>query len=145
MPSPLIGKLFKDNGKRLTPSHAVKGKRRHRYHVSRSLMNGAPRMNGQGWRVPAVEIERNLAAAIAVILDDCTAIVDYVDVSVVGANGITSIFASAAEMSKRLRSEAEVAIALKTLVEHAEWHQSDCVECGRARIAKEASTRYSQR
>jgi len=77
-------------------------------------------MHGQGWRVPTVEIERNLAAAIAVILDDCTAIVDYVCVSVVGAHGITSIFASAAEMSKRLRSEAELAIALKTLVEHAE-------------------------
>ena len=123
MPSPLIGKLFDDNGERLTPSHAVKGKRRYRYYVSRSLMKGAPRKPGQGWRVPAVEIERNLAAAIAVILDDCTAIVADVDVAVVGAHGITSILATAAEWSKRLRSEAEIATALKTLVERAELHQ----------------------
>jgi len=65
MPSPLIGKLFDDSGERLTPSHAVKGKRRYRYYVSRSLMKGAVRKSGQGWRVPAVEIERSLAAAIA--------------------------------------------------------------------------------
>jgi site-specific DNA recombinase len=123
MPSPLIGKLFDDHGERLTPSHAVKGKRRYRYYVSRSLMKGAPHKPGQGRRVPAVEIERNLAAAIAVILDDCTAIVADVDVSVVGAHGITSILATAAEWNKRLRSEAEVATALKTLVERAELHQ----------------------
>jgi len=123
MPSPLIGKLFDDSGERLTPSHAVKGKRRYRYYVSRSLMKGAPHTPGQGWRVPAVEIERNLAAAIAGILDERTAIVADVDVSVVGAHGITSILATAAEWSKRLRSEAEVATALNTLFERAELHQ----------------------
>jgi site-specific DNA recombinase len=123
MPSPLIGKLFDEQSERLTPSHAVKGKRRYRYYVSRSLMKGAPRKPGEGWRVPAVEIERNLAAAIAGILDDCTAIVADVDKAGLGAHNITSIFATAAEWSKRLRSEAELATALKTLVERAELHQ----------------------
>ena len=84
MPSPLIGKLFDDSGEQLTPSHAVKGQRRYRYYVSRSLMKGAPRKSGQGWRVPALEIERNLAAAIARILDERTAIVADVDVAVAG-------------------------------------------------------------
>ena len=79
MPSPLIGKLFDDHGERLTPSHAVKGKRRYRYYVSRSLMKGAPRKSGQGLAGPALEIERNLAAAIARILDERTAIVAEVD------------------------------------------------------------------
>src|SRR5277367_5494914 len=37
MSSPLIGRLFDEEGERLTPSHAVKGKRRYRYYVSRSL------------------------------------------------------------------------------------------------------------
>ena len=45
------------------------------------------------------------------------------DVAVVGARGVTSILAAAAEWSKRLRSEAEAATALKTLVERAELHQ----------------------
>src|ERR1700692_3915759 len=58
--SSLIGKSFDDRGERLTPSHAVKGNRRYRYYVSSSLMKGAARNSGQGWRVPALEIERNL-------------------------------------------------------------------------------------
>jgi site-specific DNA recombinase len=122
MPSPLIGKLFDDQGKRLTPSHAVKGNRRYRYYVSRSLMKGAARKSGHGWRVPALEIERNLAAAIARILDERTAIVADLDVAVVGTRDITSIFATAAEWSRRLRSEAEASTALKSLVDRVELH-----------------------
>jgi len=58
----LIGKLFDESGEGLTPSHAVKGDRRYRYYVSRSLMKGsATRVDG-GWRLPAAEIERSIAA-----------------------------------------------------------------------------------
>jgi site-specific DNA recombinase len=122
MPSPLIGKLFDDQGERLTPSHAVKGNRRYRYYVSSSLMKGATRKSGQGWRVPALEIERNLAAAVSRILDEQTAIVTDVDRVGLGAHDITSILATAAQWSGRLRSETE-ASALKSLVDRAELHQ----------------------
>jgi site-specific DNA recombinase len=123
MSSPLIGKLFDDQGERLTPSHAVKGNRRYRYYVSSSLMKGAARKSGQGWRVPALEIERNLAAAVAKILDERTAIVADVDAAGLGAHDITSILATAAGWSARLRSEAEASTALNSLVERAELHQ----------------------
>ena len=36
-PSPLAGKLFDAGGEHLTPSHALKGERRYRYYLSRSL------------------------------------------------------------------------------------------------------------
>jgi site-specific DNA recombinase len=39
--SPLIGKLFDESGDGLTPTHAVKGDRRYRYYVSRSLIRGS--------------------------------------------------------------------------------------------------------
>jgi site-specific DNA recombinase len=123
MSSPLIGKLFGEKGERLTPSHAVKGNRRYRYYVSRSLLKGTARKSGQTWRVPALEIERNLAAAIAKILDERTAIVADVDEAGLDAHDITSIFATAAEWSARLRSEAEASAALKTLVDRAELRQ----------------------
>jgi site-specific DNA recombinase len=45
-----------------------------------------------------------------------------VDAAAVGAQGITSILATAARWSARLRSEAEAAAALKSLVERAELH-----------------------
>jgi site-specific DNA recombinase len=124
-PSPLIGKLFDETGEGLTPSHAVKGNRRYRYYVSRSLLKGTARVPGQGWRVPALELERNLANAIAGILDEHTAIAADIDEAGVNAHDLTSIFASTAEWSARLRSEAEAAPALKTLVERAELHQDD--------------------
>jgi site-specific DNA recombinase len=123
MSSPLIGKLFDEQGNRLTPSHAVKGNRRYRYYVSSSLMKGAARKSGQGWRVPALEIERNLAAAVARILDERTAIAADVDEAGVHAHDLTSILATAAEWSTRLRSEAEASAVLKSLVERAELHQ----------------------
>jgi hypothetical protein len=85
-------------------------------------MKGAVRKSGQGWRVPALEIERNLAAAVARILDERTAIVADVDKAGLGAHDITSILAAAAEWSTRLRSEAEASTALKSLVDRAELH-----------------------
>jgi hypothetical protein len=106
----------------LTPSHAVKGNRRYRYYVSSSLMKGALRKPGQGWRVPALEIERNLAAAVGGILDERTAVVADVDKAGLGAHDIISILAAAAEWSTRLRSEAEASTALETLVDRAELH-----------------------
>src|SRR5450755_6347 len=122
-PSPLIGKLFDETGEGLTPSHAVKGNRRYRYYVSRSLMKGTARIPGHGWRVPALELERNLANAVAGILDEHTAIAADIDEAGLYAHDLTSIFASTTEWSARLRSEAEAAPALKALVERAELHQ----------------------
>jgi hypothetical protein len=69
-----------------------------------------------------LEIERNLAAA-AKILDERTAIVADVDEAGLDAHDITSILATAAEWSARLRSEAEASTALKSLVDRAELHQ----------------------
>jgi hypothetical protein len=36
----------------------------------RAVDEGAARESGQGWRVRAVELERNLVAAVAAMLDD---------------------------------------------------------------------------
>ncbi len=88
--SPLAGKLFDEAGERLVPSHARKGERRYRYYVSRSLVRSTPRVGTQqqathappvggagtskatpdGWRLPAEDIERNVATAVMTILHD---------------------------------------------------------------------------
>jgi site-specific DNA recombinase len=65
--SPLLGKLFVETAERLTPTHAVKGNRRYRYYVSRSLLKAAAGSNALGWRIPAMELEGNLAAALSKI------------------------------------------------------------------------------
>src|SRR5208337_4671994 len=72
--SPLTRKLFDESGQRLTPRHAVKGERRYRDYVSRSLIEGTADAAGHGWRLPAPEIERTVAAAACQILSDRTGI-----------------------------------------------------------------------
>ena len=75
----LMGKLFDESGEGLASSHAVKGDRRYRYYVSRSLMKGpAARVDG-GWRLPAAEIERSIAAAAQSILDDQQTVISAVE------------------------------------------------------------------
>jgi hypothetical protein len=74
----LMGKLF-ESGAGLTPSHAVKGDRRYRYYVSRSLMKGSAAQVEGGWRLPAAEIERSVATAAQSILDDQQAVVAAIE------------------------------------------------------------------
>jgi len=73
-PSVLRGKLFDESGAALTPSHAVKGGRRYRYYVSRKSGEGATSRDGaaggQGWRLPAQEIERIVEGAAMELLRD---------------------------------------------------------------------------
>jgi hypothetical protein len=119
MSSPLAGRVFDETGERLTPSHAAKGSRRYRYYVSRSLMRGAAGQDAKGWRIPAPEIERKLAAALAGILDDRAGIVRDLECDLDAAE-IQSILETAGTGGARLRSEDESANALSSLIDRAE-------------------------
>ena len=60
--APLLGKVRDETGDRLTPSHAKKGNRRHRYYVSNRLVSGTP--DPSGWRLPARAFEAAVGTAI---------------------------------------------------------------------------------
>lgn len=120
MRSPLAGKLFDESGEGLTPSHAVKGQRRYRYYLSRRLINGTANEARTGWRLPAAEIERSIATAAAMVLDDRGAILADNEQSGSDTNQIKSILDSTSAWSSRLRSEAEEAHALELLVSRVE-------------------------
>jgi site-specific DNA recombinase len=128
MRSPLVDKLFDETGDRLTPTHAVKSNRRYRYYVSRSLLKGAAGQTGQGWRIPAMELEHNLAAALSKILQDRSALVHDLpndhDVA-----RLKSILETVKQWSARFRSCEESSHALASLVERAE------VGTGRMRLS----------
>ncbi len=115
--SPLTGKLFDESGQSLTPSHAVKGKRRYRYYVSRNLIKGTADSTGRGWRLPAPEIERTVAAAACKILSDQAAIAAAAQAIGLAENRLPSMFSVAAEWRKRLQSEVAAGAALTTLVD----------------------------
>jgi len=107
----LMGKLFDESGEGLTPSHAVKGDRRYRYYISRSLMKGpAARVDG-GWRLPAAEIERSIAAAAQSILDDQQTVISAVEEAALDSRRIAPLLKSAAAWSERLRLEQDNALS----------------------------------
>jgi site-specific DNA recombinase len=116
-PSPLTGKLFDESGQSLTPSHAVKGERRYRYYVSRSLIKGTADSTGRGWRLPAPEIELTVASSAYTILGDEAAIANAAVAIGFAEHRLPSLFSLAAAWMKRLQSEVEVEAALNALVD----------------------------
>jgi len=61
--APLTGRLFDEEGDRLTPTYANTRGRRWRYYVSRSLMEGS-KTSASGWRLPAAKLETAVAKAV---------------------------------------------------------------------------------
>ena len=59
--SPLAGKLFDETGDRLTPHHANRSGKRHRYYVSRRLVTDRRNKNTDAWRLPARDVEHAIA------------------------------------------------------------------------------------
>jgi hypothetical protein len=60
-PSLLVGKVFDGEGRRMTPSHAQRGKKRYRYYVTRpEEVDGNP-----AWRVNAHDLERLVCDRLA--------------------------------------------------------------------------------
>jgi site-specific DNA recombinase len=64
-PSILTGRIFDDRGNRMTPTHAQKNGARYRYYMSCVLLQGRKQDAGSIARVPAVEIEQAVVAAVA--------------------------------------------------------------------------------
>ena len=69
--APLAGLVFDAAGPRMTPTHAQKGGRRYHYYTSASLVRRHERReDSKGIRVPASDLERVVASAIAERLAD---------------------------------------------------------------------------
>ena len=69
-PSPLAGRLFDPDGRKMRPSHASKNGRRYRYYVSADLIENGVAHGARGWRIPAEKLETAVARTIAAKLRD---------------------------------------------------------------------------
>ena len=119
-PSPLAGKLFDESGECLYVSGAARGARRYRYYVSRRLIRDSAAQQDSGWRLPAPEIERTVAAAAQQLLGDQAAVATAAHELGVPAHEIPAVLEAAGAWSQRLRSEADRAVALAELIERVE-------------------------
>lgn len=65
--SVLMGKIFDESGKSLTPSHCVKNSQRYRYYISRLNEGTSPQL---GWRLPAGELEKRIGQIAVDMIKD---------------------------------------------------------------------------
>jgi DNA invertase Pin-like site-specific DNA recombinase len=76
-PSPLMGKIFDEAGRKLTPTHAVKGSRYYRYYESHSDAIDEARLDQTAftpWRLPAQGIEQRVVDVVQAMLVDRAAL-----------------------------------------------------------------------
>ncbi len=118
--SPLLGRIFDEDGGRLTPSHAAKNGRRYRYYVSRKLVIGTVKQAPGGWRLPASQIEKLVVEEAINALADRKAIAAALAKANVPSDRIPSAFAAADRFSQRLRSETDCNGAVVQLVDRVE-------------------------
>ncbi len=70
LPSLFTGLIFDANGSRLTPTHAVKDGKRYRYYVARVPASAGLNRSGDGWRLPADELEVAIKTGLAEIFSN---------------------------------------------------------------------------
>ena len=64
-PSPLAGRLYDPEGRKMRPSHANKKGRRYRYYISETLIEDGVAHGARGWRIPAGELEAAVAQTLS--------------------------------------------------------------------------------
>jgi hypothetical protein len=101
-PSPLAGRLFAPDGRKMRPSHANKKGRRYRYYVSADLVEGSVAAGASGWRIPAGEIEAAVASAVAARLRQPEFLAEVLRSSEAGAEASARIVAAISAVADRL-------------------------------------------
>jgi len=93
--------------------------------VSRRLLTEGPGATAErGWRLPAGEIERSVAAAAATLLEDKSALVTAVEQQRIEAHRIAPILEQTAGWVRKLRSSDQPGEALATLVDRVDLTRS---------------------
>ena len=99
-PSLLVGKVFDGEGRKMTPSHAQRGKRRYRYYVTRpEEMDGS-----KACRVNAHDLERLVCEQLAQRFEADRFVLDNLDSAELQATELQRCRKAAVELASRLRS-----------------------------------------
>ena len=116
--SPLAGKLFDENGEPLYACGANKGSRRYRYYVSRKVVQRSEEKTKNGWRLPALEIERAVATACRQMLGDRPAIAANLQEAGVPIGDLPPALEAAKTKGEQLEHESSgVAGSLRNLID----------------------------
>ena len=125
--SPLAGRLFDPDGRKMRPSHARKKGRRYRYYVSSTLFESSIAAGAAGWRIPAGEIEAAVATAVAARLRDSGFLSEVLRSSPSAAEASSRLICRISELADRLDAPASAAglQVMRLLITRVELTRSD--------------------
>jgi site-specific DNA recombinase len=109
-PSLLGGLLVDAEGERMSPSHAVKNRKRYRYYVSQTLLQKRSSGTGQEARIPAHEIEALVLSQLQALLLDPGALLDLLSDETPDLAELHVLLAKAANFAQRWSSLAPAAL-----------------------------------
>ena len=126
-PSPLAGRLFDPEGRKMRPSHASRKGRRYRYYVSAGLVEAGGAAGAAGWRIPAREIEAAVGRAVAARLRDPELQSAVLRGSPSASEASARLIARMAQLADRLEAPASAAgrEALRLLIARVELSRSE--------------------
>jgi DNA invertase Pin-like site-specific DNA recombinase len=107
-PSLLAGTIVDEEGEPLVATHAVKGKQRYRYYVSRALQHGTSART-DGMRIPAAEIEAAVIDLLATSLDDVLSLLARAHVTL-GADQLRNALSASEKAAARVRGKDRMII-----------------------------------
>ena len=84
-PSLLVGLVYDAHGRRLTPSHTAKGKKRYRYYVSQSGTTSSPTTHFPPMRIPAQDLEQVVTDRIHAFLMSHQTLLDSLAAGIVAS------------------------------------------------------------
>lgn len=112
-PSLLAGLIRDGLGRKMTPSHAVKGARRYRYYITHAnaISDGAP-----AWRIAAHDGESAVTARIVHLLKDRAAIADFMGAGSNNATLLATALNRADQAAERMESSYHRRVLIAQLV-----------------------------
>ena len=126
-PSPLAGRLFDPDGRKMRPSHARRKGRRYRYYLSTDLVAGSVATGASGWRIPAGEIEAAVSSAVAARLREPGFLSEVLQFSQSAPEAATRLIGRISELADRLGAPASAVglEALRLLIVRVELSRSE--------------------
>ena len=126
-PSPLAGRLFDPDGRKMRPSHARRKGRRYRYYVSTDLVAGSVATGATGWRIPAPELEAAVGRAVAARLREPGFLSEVLRCSPSAPEASTRLIGRISQLADRLGAPASAAgrEAIRRLIVRVELSRSE--------------------
>jgi hypothetical protein len=105
----LTGIVFSRDGDQLGPTHATKAGRRYRYYVSRRLLTKNASDRGEGWRIPASQLDDLVCEHLHKFLNSRVDLIEMSRDWSLDASNLNSLFTGAIALADELKAPSPAA------------------------------------